>query len=155
MKLMSLVMAVAFVLIAMVFIPSVLVSINTGLNLPVWTVPVLVYAGILIIIAGAALDMYCVFLFLTVGKGSPVPVDPPQLLVARGVYKHSRNPMYIGYVLILLGEFIWLGHVLLLGYLFLALIICHLFVVLYEEPVLKKRFGQTYLEYLGKTPRWF
>jgi protein-S-isoprenylcysteine O-methyltransferase Ste14 len=154
MKLESVILALLFVLIAMIMLPYVLAGLNTDLALPVWHTSVSVYLGIFLIAVGALLDLYCIFLFLTLGRGTPVPVDPPQLLVAQGVYKHSRNPMYIGYLLILLGEFVLLGQVLLLAYFILAMILCQLFVVFYEEPVLKKRFGETYKEYLGKTPRW-
>ncbi len=154
MKVFSLVLASAFVIIAMVLIPNVLMGLNLDLNLPVYTFPYVNYFGMLVVFSGVLLDLYCIYLFLTFGRGTPVPVDPPQILVAKGIYSHSRNPMYIGYLLIILGEFIFFGHLLLLGYFFLAVILIHLFIVLYEEPILKKRFGETYSEYLQKTPRW-
>lgn len=154
MRLLSVVLALVFVVIAMILLPYVVIQLNIDLVLPVYLTPVSKYLGPSVILIGAILDLWCIYLFLTVGKGTPVPVDPPQILVAQGVYKRSRNPMYIGYIVIIFGEFLFFGHLLLFFYTLLALILCHLFVVFYEEPILKKRFGQTYLEYLQKTPRW-
>ena len=154
MKFFSLVLASALVIIAMVLIPNVLMGLNFDLNLPVYTFPYVKYFGVAVVLSGVLLDLYCIYLFLTFGRGTPVPVDPPQILVAKGIYARSRNPMYIGYLLIILGEFIFFGNLLLLGYFFLVVVLIHLFIVFYEEPVLKKRFGETYLEYLQKTPRW-
>jgi protein-S-isoprenylcysteine O-methyltransferase Ste14 len=154
MKVFSLVLALAFVIIAMILIPNVLMGLNIDLNLPVYIFPYVKYFGVAVALSGILLDLYCIYLFLTFGRGTPVPADPPQILVARGIYTRSRNPMYIGYLLIILGEFLFFGHLLLLGYFLLAVVLIHLFIVLYEEPILKKRFGETYLEYLQKTPRW-
>lgn len=92
--------------------------------------------------------------FLIEGRGTPAPVDPPKELVVAGFYRYVRNPMYVGIVLILLGHFLWFQNVGLLVYLAIAFLIVHLFVTLYEEPTLKKKFGATYQEYLRKVPRW-
>jgi protein-S-isoprenylcysteine O-methyltransferase Ste14 len=110
--------------------------------------------GALLIASGAALYLWCAWAFVTAGQGTPAPVDPPQRLVAAGLYRMVRNPMYVGVVLILLGESIVFASLTLLGYALLAWLCCHLFVVLYEEPVLRRKFGRSYKEYCKSVPRW-
>ena len=84
-----------------------------------------------------------------------MPVEPPKKLVISGLYKFSRNPIYLSYFLVLLGYFFFFGHLTLLVYFVLLVIKINLFIIFYEEPVLKKRFGKDFEEYLQKTPRWF
>ncbi|VVA44202.1 conserved hypothetical protein [Candidatus Roizmanbacteria bacterium] len=103
---------------------------------------------------GAGLFLYCSRLFLIFGKGTPVPVEPPKKLVVSGLYKYTRNPIYIGYFMILQGEFLFFGEFLLLIYFFLAIIGINIYVIFHEEPILKKRFGKSYQEYFKKIPRW-
>jgi protein-S-isoprenylcysteine O-methyltransferase Ste14 len=81
-------------------------------------------------------------------------MDPPKELVAVGFYRYVRNPMYVGILLILIGHFLWFGFWLLLVYSAVAFVITHLFVILYEEPTLKKNFGAAYEGYLERVPRW-
>jgi protein-S-isoprenylcysteine O-methyltransferase Ste14 len=92
--------------------------------------------------------------FLVKGRGTPAPIDPPQEMVATGFYRYVRNPMYVGVLLILLGHFLWFGYWALLIYMLFAFIAVHSFVVLYEEPTLKRKFGEAYVDYLQKVPRW-
>jgi protein-S-isoprenylcysteine O-methyltransferase Ste14 len=89
-----------------------------------------------------------------VGKGTPVPIEPPQRFVVSGVYKYSRNPMFIGNTLVLLSLSFIFGHLLLYSYTLLAFLVFHLGVVYYEEPGLRKRFGESYKNYCNKVPRW-
>ena len=86
----------------------------------------------MLIAPGAALYLWCAWAFVTAGQGTPAPVDPPKRLVATGLYRMVRNPMYVGIVLILLGESIVFASLTLLGYAVLVWLCCHLFVVLYE-----------------------
>ncbi len=92
--------------------------------------------------------------FMIQGRGTPAPIDPPKELVVVGFYRYVRNPMYVGIFLILLGHFLWFKSVWLLVYLVIAFLIVHLFVILYEEPTLKGKFGAAYEEYLKRVPRW-
>jgi protein-S-isoprenylcysteine O-methyltransferase Ste14 len=110
--------------------------------------------GVLLIVPGAALYLWCAWAFVTAGQGTPAPIDPPKRLVATGLYRMVRNPMYVGVVLILLGESIVFASLTLLGYALLAWMCCHLFVVLYEEPALRRKFGRSYKEYCKSVPRW-
>jgi protein-S-isoprenylcysteine O-methyltransferase Ste14 len=93
-------------------------------------------------------------MFYFIGKGTPVPIDPPKHLVIKGIYKRTRNPMYLSVLIIIFGYFLFFGHLALLMYLASLAGFFHLFVVLYEEPTLKKKFGKSYFRYLKEAPRW-
>jgi protein-S-isoprenylcysteine O-methyltransferase Ste14 len=103
---------------------------------------------------GAAIYLRCAWDFASAGKGTPAPVDPPKRLVVRGLYRFVRNPMYVGVLLALLGEAWFFRSRAVLVYAAIAFTWEHLFVVLYEEPALKRKFGETYSDYLTRTPRW-
>jgi protein-S-isoprenylcysteine O-methyltransferase Ste14 len=104
--------------------------------------------------AGTLALLWCFWDFLVKGRGTPAPVDPPKELVASGLYRFVRNPMYVSVLMILLGHFLWFGHWRLLAYAGAAWLATHLFVTLYEEPNLRNRFGTSYEEYLQRVPRW-
>jgi protein-S-isoprenylcysteine O-methyltransferase Ste14 len=111
-------------------------------------------AGILLIALGAACYFRCAFDFVLTGRGTPAPIDPPRTLVARGPYRFVRNPMYIGVLSVLLGEAAALGSITLFCYAILVALLFHWFVVLYEEPALRARFGSAYDDYRAAVPRW-
>lgn len=79
---------------------------------------------------------------------------PPQKLVISGLYRYSRNPMYVSVGLVLLGWAVSFNNVAL--YIYTALVVTgfHLFIVFYEEPWLKRKYGSDYEEYTKGTPRW-
>ena len=92
----------------------------------------------------SSLYVWCVCDFATFGRGTPLPVDAPKKLVVRGLYKYTRNPMYIGVLIIILGWNV-LYQTLFLGlYAILVGACLHLFIVLYEEPRLEREFGEQY-----------
>lgn len=68
--------------------------------------------------------------------------------------QYVRNPMYLGYFCDVLGEFLLLGHITLLGYFFILIMLVHVGVVYMEEPSLEKAFGTEYLNYKTRVPRW-
>ncbi len=107
-----------------------------------------------LIAVGVALYLACLWVFATVGRGTPGPWDAPRRLVAGGPYKWVRNPIYISALLVVLGEAWLFFSVPLLLYAGVAAISFHLFVIGYEEPTLRRRFGETYVEYLRTVPRW-
>jgi protein-S-isoprenylcysteine O-methyltransferase Ste14 len=88
------------------------------------------------------------------GRGTPDPTNPPKELVITGFYRYVRNPIYVGVLAIFLGHFLWFGYWRLLTYAVVAFIGVHAFIVLYEEPNLKRKFGAVYEEYLKRVPRW-
>ena len=111
-------------------------------------------AGTLLVASGLGLCWKTVSLFTEVGEGTPAPFDPPRKLVIEGPYIYLRNPMMVGVWLVLFGESLIFGSVLL-GAWFLA--VCGLSLILipvWEEPDLVKRFGKPYQKYERKVPRW-
>ncbi len=111
-------------------------------------------AGVPFIALGAAALLWCFWDFATFGKGTPAPIDPPKVFVSRGLYRWVRNPMYLAIGLILTGEAILFESWTLLVFTVFIWLIQHLFVLLYEEPVLKQKFGPEYEAYLKSVPRW-
>lgn len=112
------------------------------------------FAGAVPILLGAMALLWCAWDFVFAGRGTPAPFDPPQVLVAKGLYRFVRNPMYIAMGLVLGGEAILFQSLRLLAYALLAWGACHAFVVFYEEPTLRKKFGRAYGEYCRQVPRW-
>jgi protein-S-isoprenylcysteine O-methyltransferase Ste14 len=107
-----------------------------------------------VIAAGGALYLACVWAFAVVGRGTPGPWDPPRHFVAVDPYRWVRNPIYVSALLVVLGEAWLFGSRSLLIYAGVMAIVFHLFVVGYEEPALRRAFGQTYLEYTERVRRW-
>jgi protein-S-isoprenylcysteine O-methyltransferase Ste14 len=103
---------------------------------------------------GIAMLVWCFWDFLAKGKGTPAPIDPPKELVVSGLYEYVRNPMYVGVLFVILGHFLWFGFWNLLIYAALVFLAFHSFVIFYEEPNLKQRFGSAYEGYLKRVPRW-
>lgn len=109
--------------------------------------------GAVLVVAGSAALLACVAAFARHG-GTPAPPDAPPRLVARGLYRFVRNPMYVAAFTILAGQAILRPHPLLFAYAGAILAGFHVFVVAYEEPTLRRRFGPSYEEYLARVPRW-
>jgi protein-S-isoprenylcysteine O-methyltransferase Ste14 len=103
---------------------------------------------------GLVLMIATIRLFMTVGKGTLAPWNPPQRLVVRGVYRYVRNPMISGACFLLLGEAFLAASLPLLGLFALAVIVNAVYIPLSEEPGLVKRFGEEYEVYRRNVPRW-
>jgi protein-S-isoprenylcysteine O-methyltransferase Ste14 len=116
--------------------------------------PVGVVAGALVVTTALFLVSWCFYEFAVRGRGTPAPWDAPRHLVTSGPYRRSRNPIYVGVLLILLGEAAFFGSLALLAWAALTAVGAYLFVVLYEEPGLRRRFGAEYASYLAEVPRW-
>ena len=112
------------------------------------------YLGILIFLAGLIIMFDCILRFAVEGKGTLSPADPTKKLVIKGLYRFSRNPMYAGVMLILTGEAIFFQSTNLWFYALFIFIAFNLFIILVEEPRLRKDFGEEYSEYCQKTRRW-
>jgi protein-S-isoprenylcysteine O-methyltransferase Ste14 len=111
--------------------------------------------GGLLIAAGIALYFACAFWgFALRGRGTPLPMDAPKKLVVNGPYRIVRNPMYWSVAFVMLGEaavFRSFALVELAAAFALGVI---LFVLLYEEPTLREKFGEEYEAYRKRVPRW-
>jgi protein-S-isoprenylcysteine O-methyltransferase Ste14 len=111
-------------------------------------------AGLLSIGVGAALLAACILEFARRGRGTLSPLDPPRTLVVRGLYRYVRNPMYVAVTAVLLGEALLLQSRALVVYWAVFFACVNLFVIGYEEPALRARFGESYDEYRRHVRRW-
>jgi len=112
------------------------------------------YAGAVIAIPGFFIMIICILRFATEGKGTLSPLDPTKKLVISGLYKYSRNPMYVGVILLLTGEAIFWQSLVLAAYAVLVFLAFNLFILLHEEPRLKRDFKDEYTQYCQKVRRW-
>ena len=112
------------------------------------------YLGLALIVIGAAGLLWCIWDFFSAGRGTISPVDPPKHLVARGLYRYVRNPMYVAVVTILIGEAIFFRSMPILIEAAVFLVLANLFVALYEEPTLRRQFGESYERYTQTVGRW-
>lgn len=110
--------------------------------------------GLVPMVLGIAILAWCFAGFIVEGEGTPAPYDPPHRLVTGRLYGWMRNPMYVAVTTILLGEAIFFASAALLVWTVVAWFLFYLFVVLYEEPTLRRRFGPAYEAYLERVPRW-
>ena len=112
----------------------------------------LVGAGLILAGIPVVLDSFA--RFALEGMGTPAPVAPPQRLVVGGLYRYVRNPMYVGVLAMILGQTLLLGDVRLLEYGVAVWLGFHLFVVGYEEPALRRKFGAEYATFCANVRRW-
>jgi protein-S-isoprenylcysteine O-methyltransferase Ste14 len=103
---------------------------------------------------GLGLAFWCAFEFAWRGRGTPAPFDPPRRLVVSGLYRFVRNPMYLGFGILLIGEAWLTGRIEFIYEMLIALAAVSVFVMVYEEPVLRSKFGDDYIEYCRNVRRW-
>jgi protein-S-isoprenylcysteine O-methyltransferase Ste14 len=110
--------------------------------------------GLLCIGLGSSLLAACIWEFARSGGGTLAPVDPPKELVVRGLYRYVRNPMYLSVTAIVLGEALLTWSWALFVYWAVWFLAANLFVLWYEEPTLRRRFGDSYEAYTRSVGRW-
>ena len=131
-----------------VYVPLMLPRSRTTATGLVFTLALLLFT------IGGSIYAWCVFDFASFGRGTPLPLDAPKKLVKRGLYRYSRNPMYVGVLTVIFG-FAVLHQSLAVAVYGLAVAPCfYSFVVFFEEPILRKRFGSEYEQYCAEVPRW-
>lgn len=113
--------------------------------------------GVPVIALGVALLLWCVRDFYVAGKGTLAPWDPPARLVTIGLYRYTRNPMYVAVLTILAGWALLLdagaSRAPATYTLFMA-IVFHIRVVAFEEPALARLHGEEWERYKSDVPRW-
>jgi protein-S-isoprenylcysteine O-methyltransferase Ste14 len=112
------------------------------------------YVGVVPVMIGLVIYVWTAFDLAWTGRGTPAPVDPPRRLVSRGLYRYVRNPMYVGVLLVIVGEALLRGSWQTIEY---AAVVATMFaglVVLFEEPLLRSQFGASYSKYCAEVPRW-
>ena len=122
------------------------------------------WAGLLIMCAGIFIYLWTAISFLLRGKGTPaiwftraigfIIGEEPVKMVSSGLYKYSRNPMYLGVMTTVAGEGLFFQYSILLWYSLALFVIFNIVVIFIEEPHLAKKFGSNYLEYKRRTGRW-
>src|SRR4026207_444063 len=112
-----------------------------------------VSAGMLLFL-GAAIYAWCLWDFAITGGGTPAPIDAPKKLVVRGLYRYTRNPMYVGVLTVILGWAVLFQAAAVGLYGVIVGSGFHLFIVLYEERQLQQEFGGEYEDYRRRVSRW-
>jgi protein-S-isoprenylcysteine O-methyltransferase Ste14 len=110
--------------------------------------------AIAVLAFGAGIYTWCVWDFASFGRGTPAPIDAPKQLVVRGLYRYTRNPMYLGVLTVILGWSVFFRAANLLLYALGVGTVFHLFIVLYEERRLAREFGREYEAYRSRVARW-
>lgn len=110
--------------------------------------------GVIAMAVGVVLLLTCIWEFAHSGRGTLSPVDPPRELVVRGLYRYVRNPMYLSVTTIVLGEVLLTGSRPLLIYWAIWFAAVNVFVIGYEEPTLRRQFGESYERYTSEVRRW-
>ncbi len=111
--------------------------------------------AIAVAVAGLLIDLVSVAAFLR-AKTTVNPLAPARssALVATGLYRFSRNPMYLGMALMLLGWAIWLGQPLTLVFAAAFAILIEVLQIRPEEAALEEKFGDDYRAYKKRVRRW-
>ena len=149
----SLLNALLFFGIFMVALPWVAHTV-LPLSLPV-PVEIGVWGGGGFLVIGIAGWMASINAFVQQGRGTPLPADAPDRLVTKGLFRIVRNPMITSELMVIWGEALYVASVGSALYGVVITIVAHLVVVRVEEPVLRKRFGDSYEIYCRNVPRWF
>jgi protein-S-isoprenylcysteine O-methyltransferase Ste14 len=135
-----------------VLIPYLIVS-GQGERIPQpWDL--LQVVGLIAALLGSTILLRCIWEFMVTGRGTLAPIDPPTELVVRGLYRYVRNPMYLGALTLLLGEAALFESSAVLVYAVAWFAIVNLIVLFHEEPVLRRRFGDSYHRYVRSVNRW-
>lgn len=150
---------VATILFFLIVPGAVILYIPVGLAfsglMAVEPVQAMRYAAVFLWAAGGLIVGWAMINLIGRGRGSPVPFDHTNTLVETGLYHYSRNPMYLGAAAIVFGHYFWFQSWLLLVYAAVVLLSFHLFIVFFEEPRMRRRFGKSFNHYCRRVPRWF
>lgn len=112
------------------------------------------WLGGALIVAGLPMLLDSFARFALEGLGTPAPVYPTDRLIATGLYRYMRNPMYVGLAAIIWGQALLIGNAWLVVYGAFVWLAFSLFVILYEEPTLRRSYGAQYDDYCAHVPRW-
>jgi protein-S-isoprenylcysteine O-methyltransferase Ste14 len=113
----------------------------------------LAYAGIILLFAGIVIAALAAGMFVKADTGL-LPFEEATTLITGGFYRFTRNPMYLGMILVLLGVAILLGSVGALTPVLLFTVIIRYSFVAAEERFMEAAFGQQYLDYKARVRRW-
>jgi len=146
--------AIIILLIALLLGPIGMIRLNEAWDWPRWKIPVCQVIGGGLMVGAVAVWLYCSRLFSRIGKGTFFATEPPRYLVTAGIYRYSRNPIYVAHVAFLFGWFLLSGCPTVLLYTGLAIALIHAVIIWWEEPGLRERFSEDYERYTRTVPRW-
>jgi protein-S-isoprenylcysteine O-methyltransferase Ste14 len=112
------------------------------------------YLALLFWILGVWIIVQCSADIIRRGRGTPAFIDPPKELLVTGLYRHIRNPIYLGALIVQMGYIIWFGSAWAVLYALLMFLGFNVLVFFIEEPILRNTFGAGYEEYCQNVPRW-
>lgn len=107
-----------------------------------------------LLILGTLLILAAEYSLLSVSRATGAPGNPPSKLVATGLYRWVRNPIYLGAASLLFGVAVFRSSLTMLLIAFAFLPAIHAFVVRVEEPRTERRLGADYVSYKQNVPRW-
>ena len=141
----------------LVFVPWLLLRLAAGSPVamsPAGPTQARFWIGLVLAATGFALAAWTTRLFVTEGRGTPAPWAPPRKLVVRGPYRHVRNPMISGVLLMLVAESHLFGSWPVAGWMLVFFLVSTIYMARVEEPQLERRFGGDYRRYRANVPRW-
>ena len=141
---------------ALILVPAAILWASAGTGWaadPAWLGEWTLWLALFLIAPGLALAAWTSWLFVGIGKGTPAPWDAPRKLVIRGPYRHVRNPMISGVLVMLTAEAVFLGSWPLVGWTVFFFAANSVYFPLSEEPGLERRFGEAYRLYKTQVPR--
>ncbi len=112
------------------------------------------WLGVCLLTLGTLLYLRCVWDFAVSGGGTPAPIDAPKRLVTNGVYRYSRNPIYVAVLIAIAGWASLFQALVLAAYGIVLFALYSLVVQRHEEPHLARQFGDEYAAYAATTGRW-
>jgi protein-S-isoprenylcysteine O-methyltransferase Ste14 len=111
--------------------------------------------GSTLVAVGSLVLLHAFVRFVVEGLGTPTPVAPTDRLVVGGLYRYVRNPMYLAVAAIIVGQALILGQPILMLYAAAFASAVAAFVHWYEEPTLRRQFGEQYETYCRAVPPWW
>jgi len=135
-------------------IPTFLLGLDGARAAPGFGLRWLELVGVGAMALGGLVAAYSTWVVLQIG-GTPFVGTPPRELIVRGPFRFVRNPMMWALLLVILGESLSSGSLLVMLWLVAWSRIGHRLVVMYEEPQMEQRFGEQYRAYCARVPRWF
>ncbi len=136
-------------------LPFIAILINVYYSLPIYTSIYTMILGFAFLFFGLIIIFYSAnILFFQPNQEIPAPTLAPDKFIIKGLYRYVRNPMYIGDFIVILSEFFIFGHILILVYLIIVILLANIAVIYKEEKELEKKFVADYINYKKTVPRW-
>jgi protein-S-isoprenylcysteine O-methyltransferase Ste14 len=137
--------------VILVYLPLAITRFRVPANESIW----MRTAATALIVAGLFPLLESISRFVRIGRGTLMPNVPTEYLVATGLYRFVRNPMYVGDLVVLAGEALLFRSYGVLLYAAAVWLGLDQFVRHYEEPTLRRRHGAEYARYCERVDRWW